>query len=250
MKAIFNAHGNWESLLGHPNPCYPPTTCMSMLASFLEDALAVEVKTDGIDIGGNIIKLEDGFCYFVSLYLSVFTQEAKAYFMADAVVYLLVERLGNVLIKETIALGSVRYQVQQMQIKLKRIPCFLKDADKRQDEDASVRNWVSEIGDAAFDIEDVIDSFVLEFAPRNGRRIHNPITKGMALQNLVSKIDEIKSQIIDLTRSLQTYGITARNEGEGTSLAFERQRQLRWSYSHVVEEYIVGFNEDIRQPIA
>ncbi|GLT70825.1 hypothetical protein SLA2020_428820 [Shorea laevis] len=164
--------------------------------------------------------------------------------MADAVVYLLVERLGNLLIKETTALGSVRYQVQQMQIKLKRIQCFLKDADKRQDEDASVQNWVSEIGDAAFDIEDVIDSFVLEFAPRN------PITKGMALQNVVSKIDEIKSQIIDLTRSLQTYGITARKEGEGTSLAFERQRQRRWSYSHVVEEYIVGFNEDIRQLIA
>ncbi|GLU10916.1 hypothetical protein SLE2022_276930 [Rubroshorea leprosula] len=170
--------------------------------------------------------------------------------MADAVVSFLVERLGNLLIDETTLLWSVRDQVQQMQTELKRIQCFLKDADKRQDEDASVRNWVSEIREAAYDIEDVIDSFMLKFAPRNGRRIHNPITKGIALHNLASKIDEIKSRIIDLTRSLQTYGITARKEGEGTSLAFERQRQLRWSFSHVVEEYIVGFDEDIRQLIA
>ncbi|GKU97392.1 hypothetical protein SLEP1_g10541 [Rubroshorea leprosula] len=106
----------------------------------------------------------------------------------------------------------------------------------------------SGIRDATYDIEDVIDSLVLKFAPRNGRRIHKPVTKGIALHNLASKIDKIKSQIIDLTRSLQTYGITARKE-EGTSLAFERQRQLRWSYSHVIEEYIVGFDEDMRQLI-
>ncbi|GKU97377.1 hypothetical protein SLEP1_g10526 [Rubroshorea leprosula] len=134
---------------------------MSMLASFLEDALAVKVKTDGIDIGGNIIKPEDGSTQ-VHLYLSVFSQEAKAYLIADAVVSFLLERLGNLLIDETTLLWSVRDQVQQMQTELKRI----------------------------------------------------------------------------------------QKEGEGTSLAFERQRQLRWSYSHVVEEYIVGFDEDIRQLIA
>ncbi|GLT60195.1 hypothetical protein SLA2020_329740 [Shorea laevis] len=96
--------------------------------------------------------------------------------MVDAVVSFLVERLGNLLIEETLLLWSVRDQVQQMQTELKRIQCFLKDADKRQDEDASVRNWVSEIRNAAYDIEDVIDSFVLKFTPWNGRRIHDPIT--------------------------------------------------------------------------
>ncbi|GKU97486.1 hypothetical protein SLEP1_g10629 [Rubroshorea leprosula] len=376
MKAIFNAHTTWESVLGHPNPFYPPTTAfMSMLASYLEDALTVKVKTNGIDVGGNIIKPENGSTQ-VHLYLSVFTQAAKAYFMADAVVSFLVERLGNLLIEETTLLWGVRdqlvneekcrvvsisgigglgkttmakavyhhgdirrhfegfawaYVFQQCKrrdvwegILLKLITpsreereeilrmrdddlakklykvqkekrCLVviddiwsteawstlsatfpnetasgskvllttrnkkvaliadregfvhepnclneekswelfqrkafprrgdSDADKRQDEHASVRNWVSGIRDATYDIEDVIDSFVLKFAPRNGRRIHNPITKGIALHNLASKIDKIKSQIIDLTRSLQTYGITARKE-EGTSLAFERQR--------------------------
>ncbi|GKV51049.1 hypothetical protein SLEP1_g57725, partial [Rubroshorea leprosula] len=50
--------------------------------------------------------------------------------MADAVVSFLVERLGNLLIEETTLLWSVRDQVQQMQTELKRIQCFLKDADK------------------------------------------------------------------------------------------------------------------------
>ncbi|GLU10917.1 hypothetical protein SLE2022_276940 [Rubroshorea leprosula] len=59
-ESNFPAHTTEESVLGHPNPSFPPASFMSMLASFLEDALAVKVKTDGIDIGGNIIKPEDG----------------------------------------------------------------------------------------------------------------------------------------------------------------------------------------------
>ena len=60
-----------------------------------------------------------------------------------------------------------------------------------------------------------------------------------------SKIEAIKTRISDLTRSLQTYGVNAIKE-DGLGLAFDRQRQLRWSYSHIVEEYIVGLDEDIK----
>ena len=36
---------------------------------------------------------------------------------------------------------------------------------------------------------------------------------------------------------------------EGSSLALDRQRQLRWSYSHIVEEYIVGLDENIKEVV-
>jgi pantothenate kinase-related protein Tda10 len=63
-----------------------------------------------------------------------------------------------------------------------------------------------------------------------------------------SKIDSIKTRISDLTRSLQIYGVNAIIQ-EGLNSAFDRQRQLRWSYSHIVEEYIVGLDEDIEEVV-
>ncbi|GKU97379.1 hypothetical protein SLEP1_g10528 [Rubroshorea leprosula] len=46
-----------------------------------------------------------------------------------------------------------------MQTELRLMQCFLKDVDKRHDGDESVRNWVSEIREAAYYIEAVIQSF-------------------------------------------------------------------------------------------
>ncbi|OMP05217.1 Disease resistance protein [Corchorus olitorius] len=169
--------------------------------------------------------------------------------MAESVVSFLVERLGDLVIKEASLLWGVEDQVKKMQTELKWMQCFLKDADKRQDEDERVKNWVSEIREAAYDVEDVIDNFIVKFASKRGGKIRNSIIQGKDLHDLASRIEGIKERIADLTRSLKTYGIkmTARQEGEGSSFTSERQRQLRWSYSHVVEEFIVGFEEDIKE---
>ncbi|KAK8669519.1 hypothetical protein V6N13_106947 [Hibiscus sabdariffa] len=167
--------------------------------------------------------------------------------MAEAVVSFLLERLESVLVKEANLLLGVNGEVGQMQSELKRMQCFLEDADKRQDEDVSVKNWVSEIREAAYDVEDVIDNFIAKFVSKKGGRIRNSIVHGLELHNLAKEIENIKSRISDLTRSLQTYGITARKEGDGSRFATDRQRQLRWSYSHVVEEHIVGFEENIKE---
>ncbi|KAG4120780.1 hypothetical protein ERO13_D11G165000v2 [Gossypium hirsutum] len=167
--------------------------------------------------------------------------------MAESVVSFLVERLGDLLIEEAAQLLGVKKEVKQLQIELKRMQCFLKDADKRLDEEESVKNWVSEIREAAYDVEDVIDNYIVKFASKKGGIIRNSITHSKELRNLASEIDKIKSRITDLTRSLQTYGITARKEGEGSRILSERQRQLRWSYSHIVEEHIVGFEENIKE---
>ena len=76
-----------------------------------------------------------------------------------------------------------------------------------------------------------------------------PIFNARKLYKVGSKIEDIKTRISDLTRSLQTYGVTPIKE-VGSSSALDRQRQLRWSYSHIVEEYIVGLDEDIKEVVA
>ncbi|KAM3700964.1 hypothetical protein ACJW31_05G137800 [Castanea mollissima] len=172
--------------------------------------------------------------------------------MAESVVFNAVGRLGNLLIEEATYLKGVSQQVKQTQIELERMQCFLKDADKRQNEDESVRIWVSQIREAAYEVEDVVETFALEFALKNRDstfKKHVPIFNTRKLYKVGSKIEDIKTRISDLTRSLQTYGVTPIKE-VGSSSVLDRQRQLRWSYSHIVEEYIVGLGEDIKEVVA
>ncbi|KAJ7971101.1 Disease resistance protein [Quillaja saponaria] len=170
--------------------------------------------------------------------------------MVESVVHYVVERLGDLLIEEAMLLSGVNEQVKQIQAELKRMQCFLEDAERRQDEDASVRNWVLEIRNLAYDVEDVIEIYALKIASKRNKVYQNPIKRSINLHKLGSKIEFIKYQISDLTRSLQTYGLNAKISKEGSNIASEMQRQLRWSYSHVVEEFIVGLDEDIEKLVA
>ncbi|XP_026384476.1 putative disease resistance protein At1g50180 [Papaver somniferum] len=91
--------------------------------------------------------------------------------MVDAVVSFAAEKLGDALINETIFLLDVRDQVQELRDELRRMQCFLKDADaKQQRGDERVRNWVADIRDVAYDAEDVVDTFMLKIGatPKSG----------------------------------------------------------------------------------
>ena len=127
--------------------------------------------------------------------------------MAKSVVSFVVERLGNLLIKEAAILQGVSQQVNQMQIELKRMQYFLRDIDKMQNEDESVQIWVSKIREAAYDVQDIIETFALEISSKNKENSlklkHVPIfNNGRKLHKVGSKIEAIKIRISDLTRSL------------------------------------------------
>ncbi|KAF2297317.1 hypothetical protein GH714_021334 [Hevea brasiliensis] len=129
---------------------------------------------------------------------------------------------------------------------------FLKDADTRQDEEETIRNWVSEIREAAYDVEDIIEEFALKVALRRRSGVVNVIKRyatiakeSVELYRVGSEIQTIKSRISNLTTSLQTYGIQPR-ESSGPSLQGGRQQHLRRSYSHIVEDDIVGLEEDVK----
>lgn len=173
--------------------------------------------------------------------------------MAESVISFVVNKIGNLLIEEVNLLSGVSEQVKQLQTELERMQCFLKDADKRQDESAMVRNLVTEIREAAYDAEDIIESFAFEAASEKGgfhdvlKRYARFLHGGTSLRRAGHEIEAIIAKISNLTGSLQTYGINAINQGEGSSCMSERQLLLRRSYSHVVEEYIVGYEQNVKE---
>ena len=75
----------------------------------------------------------------------------------EAVVSFAVERFGDMLIQEAIFLKGVRGKVERLNKDVGAMKCFLEEAEKKQEEDLRVRKWVSEIRDAVYDVEDIID---------------------------------------------------------------------------------------------
>ncbi|KAI8026820.1 putative disease resistance protein [Camellia lanceoleosa] len=175
--------------------------------------------------------------------------------MAGPFVTFVVERLGDVLIQKKNLLRGVSSQVEEMQRELNRMKCFLKDAaEKREEGDERVHNWVAEIREATYDAEAVIYTYIIKVAfRRKTGSILNVLMRyscvfkfkdSIAIHKVGVEIESIKANISKITTSLDTYGVRAISEEE--SSRFEKQRLLRQSYPHIVEEDIVGLDDDIK----
>ena len=87
--------------------------------------------------------------------------------MAEAVVTFVLEQLGELLVESIVQeakfLRGVNGQVHAAKAELRRMRCFLKDADARaRGGDERVLNWVAEIREATYDLEDAILTYAAE----------------------------------------------------------------------------------------
>ncbi|KAM5553244.1 hypothetical protein ABKV19_025463 [Rosa sericea] len=174
--------------------------------------------------------------------------------MAEAVVSFLVERVGDFIIQEGRSLSGVGDQVRRAHRDLLFIRGFLKDADAKRRDSEAIRIFVAQIRDAAYDLEDVIEAFVLKVDSKRKGALKNVLKRcifieGVRRHKIGLEIGVITTTISDLKQNLQTYGIKEiRESGGSTSLQWqERQQQLRRTYSHVVERNVVGLEESVHE---
>ncbi|XP_040959676.1 probable disease resistance RPP8-like protein 2 [Gossypium hirsutum] len=168
--------------------------------------------------------------------------------MAEAIVSLAVERILDLLIHEAVFLKDVKDQVESLNDELKRMQCFLKDADRKLEQDARLQNRVSEIRDLAYDAEDVIDSFILKAAHQRGfhriiKRFTSIFTKPCHLQKVGVQVKAIQTKLQNISKNLPAYEISG--DGEGSSSIIKVQQRLR-TYSHVEEEDVVSLEDRIK----
>lgn len=177
--------------------------------------------------------------------------------MAEAVVTVTMETLRGLIVEEANFYFGVKSEVESMEQELRRMRSFLRDADSRQDSDDRVFNWVSEVREAAYDVEDSVLAYVVaKLASKRSRNSRNIFKKTstffkeiVVTYRVGSHISNIRTKIARLTHSLQTYGIKPVNLDSGSRVlsgkSYSRNRDLRRSYSHVVEEDFVGLEKDI-----
>ncbi|KAI3861480.1 hypothetical protein MKW98_000432 [Papaver atlanticum] len=176
--------------------------------------------------------------------------------MVEAIVSFAVQRLGDAFIKEAVSLYGVCEQVQKLGNELRRMLCFLKDADsKEQQGDALVRNWILEIRDVAYDSEDVI----LKVMSRERGGIMNLLIKSACILNtgkhqykVGKEIQSILGKLQNISDSRVKYDIKSiRDEETPSSVANQKlQQQLRRSYPHVEDEDVIRLEEHTSELIA
>ncbi|KAB2609546.1 disease resistance protein [Pyrus ussuriensis x Pyrus communis] len=174
--------------------------------------------------------------------------------MAEAVVSFVVERLGDLIIQEAKFLHGVSDQVEAARTELQLVQGFLKDADVRQRDDETVHILVAKIRNAAYDLEDVIEIFVLQVASkREGgimkvlKRFGCVLKEGVDLHKIGSEIEKITTQVSNFRSSLQTHNIMEIRDPRGATSLYERRQQLRRSYSHIIDRDVVGLEADVRE---
>ncbi|KAF5464042.1 hypothetical protein F2P56_014153 [Juglans regia] len=182
--------------------------------------------------------------------------------MAEAIVSIaiVVERLDDLLVLKTISLHGVSDRVKLLQDELKLIQSLLKVADARQNErNNSVRQWVADIRDVAYDAEDIIERHALEVGSRKGggkqnllKRFACILGEAKAIFQTNSEIGKITKRISTLNSRLQNYGIKFDSmEGGGPSSLSEKIREQRQTYAHVEHDHVVvGLEDNLKEVVA
>ncbi|XP_008224169.1 PREDICTED: putative disease resistance protein At1g50180 isoform X2 [Prunus mume] len=178
--------------------------------------------------------------------------------MAEAVVSVVLESVRDFTIQEAKFLSGVSRQVEAAQTELEFMQGFLKDADARQGQDTRVQICVARIRDAAYDLEDIIETYGLKVDSKKKKRGLKNVLKRFAcifkewvdVHRIGNEIENITTKISALRSSLQSYNIKEIRDrdsggGESSMQLHERQGLLRRSYSHVVERDVVGLENNV-----
>jgi Rx N-terminal domain/NB-ARC domain len=141
--------------------------------------------------------------------------------MAETIVQLVFEKITDALVKEALHLCGVGKHVENVERELNRIKAFLKDADRKQIQDEMQKQWVKEVRDVAYSIEDVIDTFLCEIPQKKPgkreaiKRIFGKTKKLPVIHKLGDEINQILARLQEISDMKVRYGINSLGEGGG-----------------------------------
>ncbi|XP_078158277.1 putative disease resistance RPP13-like protein 3 [Carex rostrata] len=147
--------------------------------------------------------------------------------MAEGIVSFVLDKLSNAVVKEVLQIQGVGKQVETLSRELSRIKAFLKDADMKQIVNEREKQWVKEVRDVAYDIEDVIDNVFFLKVPENpsrrgcsrivgaAKKMWRKCKKLPALHNLSDEMNDILARIQEINESRERFGINSLGEGSG-----------------------------------
>ncbi|CAF2337215.1 unnamed protein product [Brassica napus] len=171
--------------------------------------------------------------------------------MADAVVAFGLQKLWELLIRESNRLKAVQEQATELQNDLRRLKSFVKDAEAtNKSKSERVKTCVQEIAEIVYDAEDIIESFLVN-QERLGIKKHlkrvSCIT--FAHQKFSSQIRGISRRISKVIDNMETFGVREiidKVEEEDT-LQERVIGEMRQSFPSVSESSLVGVEPSVEE---
>ncbi|KAL1197760.1 putative disease resistance protein [Cardamine amara subsp. amara] len=170
--------------------------------------------------------------------------------MADSLLSFGVEKLWDLLVRESERFQGVQEQFDGLKREVKMLRCFLEDADAKKHTSATVRNAVKDIKEIVYDAEDIIETFLLkeELSKISGIKKH--IRKFAWViadrRGLAFDMEALSKRITTVIRDMQILSVqkVIVNERDTQSLQ-ERQRVTRQTFSSDKEDRLVGLEKNV-----
>ncbi|CAN6443348.1 unnamed protein product [Victoria cruziana] len=143
--------------------------------------------------------------------------------MADSAVGFLVNKLNSLLAQEVSLLRGVQEEVEEIKEELESMRSFLRDAEMRKEREEGVKTWVSQVRSATYQVEDIIDDFILRVAKQHHginflHRLHR-FCKGLpARHDVATRIQVVKRRIDRISQRKDMYNLR-RIEAEDSAFA-------------------------------
>ncbi|KAF3449643.1 hypothetical protein FNV43_RR10374 [Rhamnella rubrinervis] len=132
--------------------------------------------------------------------------------MAESVVTFLLRKLDTFAHENVKLLGGMWEDVGCVRDELERIRAFLRVADAKEEGDEEIKVWVKQVRDVAYDMEDVLDEFLLRFSHHGGRGFYRHLRKiALTIKNLkarhriASGLQAVRSRVTNIAEGHQRY---------------------------------------------
>ncbi|XP_027082222.1 disease resistance protein RPM1-like [Coffea arabica] len=182
--------------------------------------------------------------------------------MALTILSSVLNQLSILLLEEGQLLGGLRQEVELIRDELGQMRAFLRVAEtKEEDADPRLQEWIKQVREAAYDIEDVLDEFVARFArhPATGfhgsvQRIFNSIKTLRARHKVAEQIQSIKARVKNISEGHQRYqlefGVTTQVSGSPAAVNNTTWRHSRDDAILVEEAELVGIDKPKQQLVS
>uniref|UniRef100_A0A453L3L1 Uncharacterized protein n=1 Tax=Aegilops tauschii subsp. strangulata TaxID=200361 RepID=A0A453L3L1_AEGTS len=181
--------------------------------------------------------------------------------MAEHAVAAVLQRAGATVIQEVASLGQVPAKVEALKSELKRMQCFLRDADARMErgENEMLSQLVSEVRDVAYSVEIIIDTAnILARETSRPPSLLGAISKGACypvhckrLYSIGKRIDQVTARVGAIFREFAKYSIsssTGLNETRHSMDENESMRARRLTLPDFGDDVdVIGFDSEINQ---
>ncbi|CAI9764677.1 unnamed protein product [Fraxinus pennsylvanica] len=174
--------------------------------------------------------------------------------MTDFAVTFVLDKITILLEEKVNLVKNVRQEFEYIRDELERMIAFLRVADAAEDDDPELKVWVKQVRDVAYDTEDIIDDFMLQFHHKSDGFLRKFI---LSIRNLrthykiASEIQNIKSRIIEIAEGHRRYSYRFNVPGEAsTSRCVSNRGMDRRGDALLLEETeLVGIEDPKKQII-